>query len=97
MFKELDLVTLTVPIPIDRIWDIPSDSPLLKDGNPVEGLLPGDVGTIVYVQGNGEAFEVEFLEPSGYTVAIATIYPSQMRPATKYDLDNDRFWKKAQV
>ena len=97
MFKELDLVALIVPIPIDRIWDIPSDSPLLKEGQHEKGLLPGDVGTIVNVQGNGEAFEVEFLEHSGYTVAIATIYPSQIRPATKSDLGNDRFWKTAQV
>ena len=97
MFKELDLITLTVPTPLNLIWDIPGDSPLLKDGELGEGLLPGDVGTILYVQGNGKAFEVEFLEPSGYSVAIATIYSSDMRPATKYDLGNDRFWKKVQV
>ena len=94
MFKELDIVTLTTPIAMDHIWDIPGNSPLLKNGGSGDGLLPGDVGTIVYVQGGGEAFEVEFLEPSGCTVAIATIHPSQMRPATKYDMDNDHFCQR---
>jgi hypothetical protein len=95
MFKELDAITLIAPIPLDRTWDIPSGSPLLKTGNPEEGLLPGDVGTIVYVQGGGEAFEVEFLEPDGYTVAIATVLPSQMRPMAEGDISRYRFWKKA--
>ena len=94
MFKELDLVTLIAPIPIDRTSDIPFDSPLLKNGNPGEGLLPGDVGTIVCVLGNDEAFYMEFLEPDSYTVAIAMVFPSQMRPATQEELDNDRFWRK---
>ena len=63
----------------------------------MDGLRPGDVGTVVYVQGNGEAFEVEFLEPDGYTVAIATVLPSQARLATKEDLANYRFWKRSPV
>ena len=97
MFKELDLIALNTQIPLDRIWDIPAGSPLLNAGNSMDGLRPGDVGTIVYVQGNGEALEVEFLEPDGYTVAIATVLPSQARPATKEDLANYRFWKKSPV
>ena len=98
MFKELDLVTLTAPIPLERTSDIPCDSLLLKIGRkPEEGLLPGDVGTIVCVLGNDEAFYVEFLEPDGYTVAIAMVFPSQIRAATQEDLDNDRFWRKEPV
>ena len=97
MFKELDLVTLITPIPIDGISDIPCDSPLLENANQEKGLLPGDVGTIVCVLGKNEAFYVEFLEPDGYTVAIAMVFPSQIRPATQKDLDNDRFWKKEPV
>ena len=48
---------------------------------------------------NNEAFYVEFLEPDGYTVAIAMTcsHGSQMRPATQEDLDNDRFWRKEPV
>lgn len=36
-----------------------------------DGLLAGDVGTVVHVHGEGAAFEVEFPDPSGeqyYTV-----------------------------
>ena len=51
MFKELDLIALNTQIPLDRIWDVPAGSPLLNAGNSMDGLRPGDVGTIVYVQG----------------------------------------------
>ena len=40
---------------------------------------------------------LSFQEPDGYTVAIADVLPSQMRPATQEDLDNDRFWKRESV
>ena len=93
MFQELDTVTLTAPISLKHTWDIPDYSPLLKDGDSEKGLLPGDVGTIVYVQGGGECFEVEFLQSDGYTVAIATVYPEQMRPFSEGDIKNYRFWK----
>ena len=94
MFKELDVVALTVQIPLEDIWSVPEGSPLHKDSNHTAGLLPGDTGTIVYVQGGGEAFEVEFVEPGGYTVAIATVRPSQMRLATVEDSAECRFRKK---
>ena len=97
MFKELDPIVLTAPIPLARTWDIPCASPLLKISKPGEGLLPGDVGTIVHVQGDGVEYEVEFLEPSGNTVAIATVLPGQMRPLVQGDMSSYRFWKKAQV
>ena len=92
MFEELDAVTLVSPVALKQIWDLPEDSPLLNY-SPEKGLLPGDIGTIVLVQGDGEAFEVEFMEPDGYTVAIATVYPDQMRPVADGDIDSYRFWK----
>ena len=70
MFKELDLIALTSPFPRDCIWDIPPCSPLTMSS---EGLRKGDIGTIVCKQGDGEAFDVEFMEPGGHTVAIATV------------------------
>ena len=94
MFQELDTISLTTPIPLKNTWDIPDYSPLLKDGSTKGGLLPGDVGVIVYVQGGGECFEVEFLMPEGYTVAIATVYPEQMRPVADGDRENYRFRQK---
>ena len=85
MFKELDVITLTSPVPRDCIWEIPPGSPLAAVG---EGLRSGDIGTIVCMQSDGETFDVEFLEPGGHTVAIATVSASQARPATKEDIAN---------
>ena len=92
--NELDRVALITPVPPERIWDIPSYSMLRSGDNSVEGLQPGDVGTIVCVQGGGKAFTVEFLQPGGYTVAIATLLPSQLRAASEEDLANDRFFNQ---
>ena len=69
-FKEHEHVVLTAAVSGD-----------LKDN-----LLPGDVGTIVHVHPNGEAFVVEFTALDGETIAIATVLPSQARPVTKADL-----------
>ena len=91
MFKELDVIVLTTDIPLGRIFDVPSDSPLLDNDHIGKGLKPGDVGTIVCVYNDGEAFEVEFLESSGHTVAIATVLSSQARLATRKDIANYRF------
>ena len=40
---------------------------------PAEGLLRGDVGTIVLIHGHGAAFKVEFVGYDGYTVALVTL------------------------
>ncbi len=96
MFKELDIIALTSPIPRARVWDIPPGSPLTQDGWAHEGMKKGDIGTIVYVQDNGRAYEVEFLEPGGRTVAIATVQASQARLATKDDIPNCDYARKAE-
>ncbi len=95
MFKELDVIALTAEVPPNHIWDVPSSSPLIEKRNPAEGLKVGDIGTIVYVQGNGEALEVEFLGPEGKTIGVATISPSQARLATEEDLTKRSLLKKA--
>ena len=95
MFKELDAIVLTTEIPSDRTWEVPPGSPLIENGKLRKGLKAGDIGTIVYMQGNGEAFDVEFLESGGYTVALATVWASQTRLATSKDIANYRFSMKA--
>ena len=92
MFKELDVVALTAEIPPGKVWSVPKGSPLRQPGNRISALMPGDTGTVVHVQGEEEAFEVEFLEPEGRTVAIATVQPSQARLATPEDIANCRFF-----
>ena len=90
MIAEHDAVTLTAAIPLESIFDVPPRSPLLSANG--GGLLPGDVGTVVHVQGGGAAFVVEFMESnSWYTVALADVWASQIRPATERDIANARF------
>ena len=54
------------------------------------GLKAGDVGTIVHMYPNGEAFEVEFLTLDGNTAALASVLPSQARPVTHTDITHAR-------
>lgn len=55
-----------------------------------EGLKVGDVGTVVHIHEQGEAFEVEFLTLDGTTVTIATLLSSQLRPVTHRDITHAR-------
>ena len=82
MFAELDKIALTTALPLDYKFmvDVPPKSPLLDSPNG-GGLIPGDVGTVVDVQGGGEWLCVEFLEYGGYTVALADMPASCARPA----------------
>ena len=54
------------------------------------GLKAGDVGTIVHMYPNGEAFEVEFLTLDGNTAALASVLPSQARLVTRMDITHAR-------
>jgi len=62
---------------------------LLKDV-PEEGLRAGDVGTVVHVYRQGEAFEVEFMTLDGGTVAVVTLEASQVRAVSKRDITHVR-------
>ena len=45
---------------------------------PAENLSSGQVGTIVEVYNDGEAFEVEFVNAKGETYGLLTLYPEQL-------------------
>ena len=62
---------------------------LLKD-LPEDGLQAGDVGTVVHIHRQGEAFEVEFMTLDGGTVAVVTLLSSQMRAVSKRDITHVR-------
>ena len=70
MFKEHEQIVLTADV----------------FGDEEEELKPGDVGAIIHIHLNEEAFVVEFMSLDGETVAIATVLPSQARPVTSADL-----------
>ena len=54
------------------------------------GLKAGDVGTIVHVHQEGEAFEVEFLTLDGHTAAVASVPISCIRSVTTRDITHAR-------
>jgi len=66
------------------------DRVVLRKAIPDQGLQVGDVGTVVHVYKNGEAFEVEFLTLHGETVALATLEASQVRPVQKREITHAR-------
>jgi hypothetical protein len=55
-----------------------------------EGLLSGDVGTVVHIHGNAAAYEVEFATLTGNTIAVATVLPTQSRPIGHRDINHGR-------
>ena len=74
MFREHDTVILTDTV----------------KGDEGASLLPGDVGCIIHVHGNGAAFVVEFTALGGETFDIATVRPEQARVATTRDMTHTR-------
>ena len=45
---------------------------------PEETLLSGQVGTIVEIYNDGEAYEVEFVDGEGRTYSLLTLRPEQL-------------------
>ena len=45
---------------------------------PEENLLQGQVGAIVEIYNDGEAFEVDFVDKNGRTYALLTLKPEQL-------------------
>ena len=62
---------------------------LLKD-IPEEGLKTGDVGTVVHIYREGEAFEIEFMTLEGGTIAIVTVPALHVRAVSKKDITHVR-------
>ena len=57
---------------------------------PNHGLKRGDVGTAVLVHDDGVAFEVEFVDYEGHTVALLTLEQSQVRALHAGDIPHVR-------
>jgi len=55
-----------------------------------EGLVAGDVGTVVHVYSNDEAYEVEFTMLEGKTAAVVTLESAQVRPIGKREITHAR-------
>lgn len=57
---------------------------------PSEGLVEGDVGTVVHVYRDGQAYEVEFTTLEGKTAAVVTLESYQVRPVGKREITHAR-------
>jgi len=53
---------------------------VLNDDRSADGLNAGDVGAVVHIYGEGKAYEVEFIDGDGSTIALLTLEPSDIRP-----------------
>jgi len=66
------------------------DRIVLKTGIAAEGLEAGDVGTVVHVYRDGQAYEVEFTTLNGDTAAVVTVEAAQVRPVHKREITHAR-------
>jgi Domain of unknown function (DUF4926) len=66
------------------------DCVVLTRDIPEKKLKAGDVGTVVMVYKNGEAFEVEFITLDGDTFALATLMAADVRPARGLEIAHAR-------
>ena len=65
-------------------------SVVLTESLPAAGLEAGDVGIVVHVHRDGEAFEVEFMTLDGNTLSVETLTSTQIRAARNRDTPHVR-------
>ena len=63
---------------------------VLNDDRTADGLHAGDVGAVVHVYGDGKAYEVEFVDGNGTTVALLTVEAADVRPIEAGELLHTR-------
>jgi hypothetical protein len=56
------------------------DTVALTEDVPTHGLTAGEVGAVVEIHGDGEAFEVEFCDNVGVTYGLHTFRANQLMP-----------------
>lgn len=66
------------------------DSVVLNTDLPEYGLQEGDIGTVVLVHRDGEGFEVEFVALDGETMAVISLFPSQIRSIGQREIAHAR-------
>lgn len=53
---------------------------------PEYDLKAGDVGVVVHIHGDGEAYELEIFALDGRTLDVVTVEASQVRPVSRRDV-----------
>jgi len=67
-----------------------SDSVVLNADLQEYGLERGDIGTVVLVHSEGKGYEVEFVSLDGETMAVVSLFPSQVRPIGRREIAHAR-------
>ena len=71
---------MELPFAMDKPALKEFDLAALREDLPSHGLRAGDVGTVVFVHGDGLAYEVEFMTADGRTIAVETLEAAQVEP-----------------
>ncbi|MCC7164927.1 MAG: DUF4926 domain-containing protein [Anaerolineae bacterium] len=66
------------------------DRIVLTTDLPDHALKAGDIGTVVLVHRDHKGYEVEFVTLDGETVAVVSLYPSQVRPIGHHEIAHAR-------
>lgn len=66
------------------------DRVVLRTPVPADGLMAGDVGTVVHCYPDGKAYEVEFVALDGHTAAVVTLLAAQVRSVNRTDMAHSR-------
>ncbi len=66
------------------------DSVVLAVDLPEHGLEAGDIGTVVLEHGDGRGYEAELVTLDGETVAVVSLFPSQVRPIGRREIAHVR-------
>jgi hypothetical protein len=66
------------------------DCVVLAQDVPEEGVVAGDVGTVVHVHGDHAGYEVEFMTLTGHTLVVVSLLPGQVRPIARRDVTHVR-------
>jgi hypothetical protein len=66
------------------------ESVVLTVDLPEYGLERGDIGTVVLIHAGGKGYEVEFVALDGETVAVVSLFASQVRPVARREVAHAR-------
>ena len=66
------------------------DRVVLTTDLPEHGLKGGDLGTVVLAHRDNRGYEVEFVTLSGETVAVVSLFPTQLRPIGQREIAQAR-------
>ena len=66
------------------------DTVILLKNRPLEGLVKGDVGSVVFIHEGGKAFEVEFVTMTGEPLGVLTLTADEVRSVSARDVPHVR-------